>query len=180
MQHSSALTISSKEKTRVVEFLVVLFGAIFWANACVAQAPTPAGESNRTVSPYLYLVNPAGSKVLLSTQFRRNDPKYDDRAFHRFLDVIAGLEKRGFHQDPKAAIDSWDKPEPVARGYVYLEDVQAGGRTKSGLITGSRVWCTDNGASEHEIRRSDSPKHVDALLHSFDQYLARSEKRTRG
>lgn len=124
-------------------------------------------------------MNSAGSKVLLSTQFRRNDPTYDDRAFHRFMGVIAGLEKRGFHPDSKAAIDSWDKPEPVTRCYIYLEDAQAGMKTKSGLITGSRVWCTDNGASEHDIRRSDSPKHVDAVLRSFDLYLARAEKRSR-
>jgi hypothetical protein len=123
------------------------------------------------------LVDSTGNKVLLSTQFWRNDAKYDDRAFHRFLDVMAALEKRGFHKDDKAVIDNWDKPEPFARCYIYMEDLQAAKKTKGALVSGSRVWCADNGASERDLRPSDSPKHVDEVLKYFDEYLARAKTR---
>lgn len=146
----------------------------------VAAQPTNAGEQQqRTVSPYLYLMNSNGDKILLSTQFWRNDPKYDDRAFHRFLDVMSALEKRGFHKNEKAVIENWDKPEPVVRCYIYLEDLQAGKKAKGALVSGSRLWCTDNGASEHEIRPSDNPAHVDQVLKYFDEYFARAKTKLR-
>ena len=107
------------------KWLVGLVIALFLSGVASAQPTTAAGQQERTVGPYLYLVNSSGDKVLLSTQFWRNDPKYDDRAFHRFLDVMAALEKRGFHKDEKAVIENWDKPEPVVRCYIYLEDLQA-------------------------------------------------------
>jgi hypothetical protein len=125
----------------------------------------------------LYLVNSSGDKILLSTQFWRNDPKYDDRAFHRFLDVMAALEKRGFHKDDKAVIQDWDKPEPVVRCYIYLEDLQAARKTKGAVTGDTRLWCSDNGASEHEIRPSDTPKHVDEVMKYFDEYFARANAR---
>ena len=142
-----------------------------------AQPRNAPEQSTRAVSPYLYLMDSEGNKVLVSTQFWRNDQKYDDRTLHRFLDVMTGLEKRGFRKDDKAVIDDWDKPEPIARCYIYMEDLQAGKKTKSTMVTGSRVWCTDNGASEHEISPSDNPKHVDQVLRYFDIYLARAKKR---
>ncbi|MGH8851429.1 MAG: hypothetical protein ACREYD_10575 [Casimicrobiaceae bacterium] len=142
----------------------------------VPAQPTNAPEQQqRTVNPYLYLMDSSGNKILLSTQFWRNDPKYDDRAFHRFLDVMAALEKRGFHKNEKAVIADWDKPEPFARCYIYLEDLQAARKTKGGLVSGSRLWCSDNGASEHEVRQSDTPKHVDDVMKSFDEYFARAK-----
>ena len=157
--------------------LVALAGAIMLSAGVWAQPADTAGQQERTVSPYLYLVDSTGNKVLLSTQFWRNDAKYDDRAFHRFLDVMAALEKRGFHKDDKAVIDNWDKPEPFARCYIYMEDLQAAKKTKGTLVSGSRVWCADNGASERDLRPSDSPKHVDEVLKYFDEYLARAKTR---
>lgn len=147
-------------------------------SAGVSAQPTNAAEQQeRTVSPYLYLVDSDGNKVLLSTQFWRNDPKYDDRAFHRFLDVMAALEKRGFHKNEKVVIENWDKPEPVARCYIYLEDLQAAKKVKGPIVSGSRLWCADNGASEHEVRPSDTPKHVEDVMKYFDEYLARAKAR---
>ena len=96
-------------------------------------------QVSRSVSSYLYLRDAEGNRVLLSTQFWRNDPKYDDRALHRFFDVLTGLEKRGFHKDEKAVIDNWEKPEAIARCYIYMEDLQAGSRAKGGIVTGSRL-----------------------------------------
>ncbi len=151
-----------------------------FAGVAGAQPASTADTSTRTVSPYLYLSDSQNNKILLSTQFLRKDPKYDDRAFHRFLDVLSGLEKRGFHRDDKAVIDDWDKPENDIRCYIYLEDLQAGRTTKSGTVTGSRVWCSGNGASEHEIRGSDNAKHVDQVLQSFDLYFGRAKSHPRG
>ena len=160
-------------------FLTALAIAIILSNTS-AQPTNPSDQATRAASSYLYLMDSEGNKVLLSTQFWRNDPKYDERALHRFLDVMTALEKLGFHKDEKAVIDNWDKPERIARCYIYMEDLQAGKKTKSGIVTGSRIWCTDNGASEHEISSSDSPKHVDEVLRYFDTYLARAKKRLRG
>jgi hypothetical protein len=114
--------------------------------------------------------------VLLATQFWRNDPRYDDRAFHRFLDVMTGLEKRGFRKSDQATIENWDKPAPFARCYIYMEDLQAGRGVKGAVVSGSRVWCADNGASEMDINSSDSPKQVDQVLQHFDAYLDRAKK----
>src|SRR5689334_16633403 len=113
----------------------------------VGAQPLSSQPADRSIPAYVYLMNTAGDKVVVSTQFWRNDPKYDDRAFHRFLDVVAALEKRGFRKNDNAGIDSWDKPEPYVRCYIYLEDRQAGRTTKAGMTSGTRLWCTDNGAS---------------------------------
>jgi hypothetical protein len=139
-----------------------------------AQPTNVAEQQERAVSSYLYLANSDGDKVLLSTQFWRNDPKYDDRAFHRFLDVMAALEQRGFHKNDKIVID-WDKPEPLVRCYIYLEDMQAARKAKGTVVSDSRLWCADNGASEHEVRPSDTPKHVDDVMKYFDEYFARAK-----
>jgi hypothetical protein len=156
----------------------------FFAAVVFMLAATPAGaqpsnnpdQAARTVSAYVYLMDGSRNKVLISTQFWRNDPKYDDRAFHRFLDVMTALEKRGFHKDDKATIDSWDKPEPFVRCYIYLEDVQAGRKTKRGMTAGTRLWCSDNGASELELNQPDSPKYVETVMHHFDTYFERAKK----
>jgi len=151
----------------------VLAVAAIAAATAHAQPSDQADQQKRALSSYVYLMDQAGNKVLVSTKFWRNDPKYDDRAFHRFLDVLAALEKRGFRQDEKAAIDSWSGSKPFARCFVYLEDLQAGGRaSKNAPITsGSRVWCSESGISEQEIRASDGAKHVDQVLQKFDTFL---------
>ncbi|HZP86734.1 MAG TPA: hypothetical protein VFB54_07920 [Burkholderiales bacterium] len=154
--------------------LAIAIAAI--ASTAAAQPSDDANAPDRSIPAYIYLMNDRGDKVLVSTQFWRNDPKYDDRAFHRFLDVVASLEKRGFRKDPKATIESWDKPEPYVRCYVYLEDRQAGRRTRKGVTTGTRLWCSENGASELELDRSDAPRHVDNVLKRFDQYFDRASK----
>jgi hypothetical protein len=155
----------------------LLFGlaiAVILAGGAAAQPANTAEQEERTVGPYLYLTDSSGNKVLLSTQFWRNDPKYDDRAFHRFLDVMAALEKRGFRKNDKAVID-WDKPEPVVRCYIYLEDLQTARKAKGAIVSDSRLWCADNGASEHEVKPSDTPKHVDEVMKYFDEYFARAK-----
>lgn len=137
----------------------------------------PAGTSDiaqRTISPYLYLMDADGNKVLLASNFWRHDARYDERALTRMSDVMAGLEKRGFHKDEKATIDSWDKPEADVRCYIYMEDLQSGRRSKGKPVTGTRVWCSDNGASEHEVAKSDDPKHVAQVLRYFDLYFKRA------
>jgi len=142
----------------------------------VAAQPTSSpDQAARAVTPYVYMMDSAGDKVLLQTSFWRNDPKYDERAFHRFLDVMSDLEKRGFQKSDKAVIDTWDKPQPFAKCYIYLEDLQAGKRTKSSVTSGSRIWCSDNGASEKEINGSDTPKHIEQVMKEFDTYLGRAK-----
>jgi hypothetical protein len=122
------------------------------------------------------MIDSEGNKVLLATNFWRNDAKYDERALGRFGDVMSGLEKRGFRKSADATIDSWDRPEPVVRCYIYMEDLQSAGSGRGGkLVTGSRVWCSDNGASERDIRGSDNPKHVAEVLKYFDVYFKRAK-----
>jgi hypothetical protein len=120
------------------------------------------------------MMDNANNRVLVSTNFWRNDAKYDDRAFHRFLDVLATLEKKGFRMDPKATIDSWDKPTPYARCYIYLEDLQVAQKTKTGMATGSRVWCSGAGISEAELRQSDAQGHIGQVVQRFDLMLGKA------
>src|SRR6476659_9787119 len=158
--------------------LLGLAAAVILVQSASAQPTNSPEQQERAVGPYLYLTDSSGNKVLLSTQFWRNDPKYDDRAFHRFLDVMAALEKRGFHKNDKAVID-WDKPEPVVRCYIYLEDLQTARKVKGAVVSDTRLWCADNGASEHEVRPSDTPKHVDEVMKYFDEYFARANGKVR-
>ena len=141
-----------------------------------AQPTGAPDQAVRAVNAYVYMMDGQSNKVLVSTQFWRNDPKYDDRAFHRFLDAIAAVEKRGFRKDDKAVIDNWEKKVPFARCYVYLEDLQAGRKTKGGVTTGTRVWCAESGVSEVEVDKSDAPKHVEQVLQRFDTFLDRAKK----
>ncbi len=156
----------------------LLLATCFTMSAVSAQ-PAAKPDPARTIVTYVYLMDGASNKVLVNTQFWRNDPHYDDRAFHRFMDVLAALEKRGFHRDDKATIESWDKPEPYVRCYIYLEDRQAGRTTKAVTTSGTRLWCTDNGASEMELNQSDNPKHVEQVLRNFDTYFERAKKNVR-
>lgn len=161
---------------KMLRSLSVVALAVGLSGAAGAQPINSPEQAARTVSPYLYLMDSQGNRVLLSTQFWRNDVKYDDRAFHRFLDVVSGLEKRGFHRDDKAVIDDWDKAEPFARCYIYMEDLQAGSSKKGTITTGSRTWCSDNGISEHAIRPSDTPEHAQQVLRFFVEYFDRAKK----
>jgi hypothetical protein len=140
-----------------------------------AQPVNSPEQMNRAVGSYVYVMDKAGHKVLVSTKFWRNDPKYDDRAFHRFMDVLAALEKRGFRLDEKAVIQNWDGQRPFARCFIYLEDLQAGTTTKTAIASGTRVWCSEAGASELEVKTSDGPKHVDQVLQRFDSILDRAK-----
>lgn len=144
--------------------------------AALAQPTSDPDQVNRAVNPYVYLMDGGGHKVLVSTQFWRNDAKYDERAFHRFLDALAQLDKRGFKKSEKAVIDSWDKPQPFARCYIYLEDLQAGRATKTSVTAGARVWCSSAGISEIEIRTSDTPKHTAEVMQKFDLMLDKAKK----
>ncbi|MGH6741645.1 MAG: hypothetical protein ACREDY_21930 [Bradyrhizobium sp.] len=177
MPRVATVTGKRRASVRVFRLLLGLAAGLILCEGVPAQPTDAADQQQKTVSPYLYLMDSDGNKVLLSTQFWRNDPKYDDRAFHRFLDLMTALEKRGFHKNEKAVIEDWDRPEPFVRCYVYLEDLRAGGKTKGGVVSGSRVWCSDNGASEHDIRPSDTPKHIGQVLKYFDEYLARAKAR---
>lgn len=161
----------------MVRFAVLAPLAFAFATAATHAQPSNSPEqAQRAINPYVYLADKAGNKVLVSTQFWRNDLKYDDRSFHRFLEVLAQLEKRGFHKSDKATIESWDKPQPFSRCFVYLEDLQSGRSTKSAVTTGTRVWCTETGISEIEIRNSDSAKHVAEIMQRFDMMLDKSKK----
>lgn len=146
------------------------------ASPLLAQPLGGPDEANRVVNVYVYVMDAGGHKALVSTQFWRNDPKYDDRAFHRFLETLAGLEKRGFKKDEKATIQKWDGTAAFARCFIYLEDLQAGRKTKTSTTSGARVWCSDSGISELEINPSDTPKHVEQVLQRFDSFLARAKQ----
>jgi hypothetical protein len=148
--------------------------AALCAGPVLAQPTGAPDQQARVVNTYVYLMDGGNNRVLVSTNFWRNDPKYDDRAFHRFMEVLAALEKKGFRMDPKAVIDSWDKPAPYARCYVYLEDLQVAQKGKAGAATGSRVWCSGAGISEAEVRGSDGQGHLAQVLQRFDLMLSKA------
>jgi hypothetical protein len=145
------------------------------AGTATAQPVNQPDQMARSIGQYVYVMDKSGHKVLVSTKFWRNDPKYDDRAFHRFMDVLAALEKRGFRLDDKAVIQNWDGQRPYARCFIYLEDLQAGTTTKTSIASGTRVWCSEAGASELEVKASDGAKHVDQVLQRFDSILERAK-----
>jgi hypothetical protein len=152
----------------------VALSAALCAAPALAQPAGTADQQARLVNTYVYLMDGGNNRVLVSTNFWRNDPKYDDRAFHRFMEVLAALEKKGFRMDPKAVIDSWDKPAPFARCYVYLEDLQVAQKGKGSIASGSRVWCSGAGISEAELRGSDGQGHVTQVLQRFDLMLGKA------
>ena len=156
--------------------VIVPLAFAFCTGLAGAQPSKDPEQADRAVNAYAYMMNTAGHKVLVSTNFWRNDFKYDDRAFQRFLEVLAALEKKGFKKSEKATIDSWDKPQPFARCYVYLEDLQAGQATKTSVTAGARVWCSSAGISEIEIRTSDTPKHAAEVMAKFDTMFDKARK----
>jgi len=153
---------------------LALSGALS-AGAAFAQPASSPDQAARAVNTYVYMIDDAKNRVLVSTSIWRNDAKYDDRSLHRFLEILAALEKKGFRLDPKAVIDSWDKPSPPARCYVYLEDLQVAQKTKAGVASGSRVWCSGSGISEAEVRQSDAQGHVAQVLQRFDLMLGKAK-----
>ena len=154
--------------------LALLVPLALAAATALAQPTMDPKEADREVNPYVYLMDRKGNKVLVSTHFWRNDPKYDERAFHRFMDALAQLEKRGFAKSEKATIETWDKPQPFARCYIYLEDMQNARGAKP--ASGTRVWCTEAGISEIDVRNSDNPKHVAEVMQKFDMMIDKSKK----
>ncbi|HEX4882569.1 MAG TPA: hypothetical protein VFX05_00440, partial [Casimicrobiaceae bacterium] len=81
---------------------------------------------------------------------------------------------RGFAKSEKATIQGWDKPQPFARCYIYLEDMQNARGPKP--QSGARVWCTETGISEIDVRNSDGPKHLAEVMQKFDMMLDKSKK----
>ena len=150
------------------------FAAALCATPALAQPAGTPDQQARAVNVYVYLMDGGNNRVLVSTNFWRNDGTYDDRALHRFMEVLAALEKKGFRMDPKAVIDSWDKPAPYARCYVYLEDMQVAQRGKGSVASGSRVWCSGAGISEAELRSSEGQGHVGQVLQRFDLMLSKA------
>ena len=144
------------------------------AGAALAQPSPDPAQAARAVDPFVYMMDAKGNKVLVATKFWRNDVKYDERAFHRFLETLAAFDKRGFARSDKAAIESWDKPVPFARCYVYLEDMQNARGAKPAAAT--RVWCSGSGISEIDVRNADSPKHVAEVMQKFDMMLDKAVK----
>jgi hypothetical protein len=159
-----------------IRSVLIAFAFGLGASSVHGQPADSPEQAKRTVATYAFLMDASGNRVLVSTAFWRNDAKYDDRAFHRFLDVMSGVEKRGFRQDEKAQISNWDAPAPYARCYIYLEDLQSGQRTKAGVTSGARVWCSSSGISEQDVKHSDAPKHVDQVLQRFDSMLSLARK----
>lgn len=146
-----------------------------FCSVAVAQPMSTPDQNARALSAYVYMMDGGNNRVLVTTQFWRNDVKYDERVFHRYLDVVSALEKRGFRKDERATIESWEKPEPYARCYIYLEDLQAGRKAKNAWTSGTRLWCTNNGISELELNGSDNAKHLDQAMAQFDQFLSRAK-----
>ena len=137
----------------------------------VAQPSQNADQASRSISPYVYMSDAAGDKVLVSTQFWRNDQEYDVRALRRLYSVMSALEKRGFKKNDQASID-WNKKESVVRCAIYLESLAAGTRGK----TGARVWCEDSGLGEFTVSPSEDPKHVDIVMQRFDTHFAGAKR----
>jgi hypothetical protein len=160
---------------RISAVLALALSGALCATTALAQPAGTTAEASRAVNTYVYMIDDAKNRVLVSTNFWRNDTKYDDRTLHRFLDILAALEKKGFRMDPKAVIDSWDKPAPYARCYVYLEDMQVAQKGKGGVTSGSRVWCSGAGISEAEVRQSDGQGHVGQVLQRFDLMLGKAK-----
>ena len=62
-------------------------------------------------------------------------------------------------------VNSAEQQERAVGPYLYL------------TVSDTRLWCADNGASDHEVRPSDTPKHVDQVMKYFDEYFARAKAR---
>jgi hypothetical protein len=138
--------------------------------ATTASTPAPAADRNAPL--YFYLVDAAGNRVLLQTQFSLNNLDADTRVLRRFYGVLGGLEQKGFRKNDKITIADWDKKEKFAKCYIYLEDQESG----KGKGTGARVWCSESGISEAAVAPSEDAKHVDRVLERFGFFLAKSRE----
>ena len=137
-----------------------------------AQYKDTPEQQARKLNPYVYMRDGAGDKVVLESQFWRNDPAYDQKALSRLSEVMSGLEKRGYKGDVSAA-NGWDKPEKVVRCRINMEVVNKRWRGKTGTI----VNCENTGISEAEVAGSEDPKHVKEVLDAFDkQFKLAKEK----
>ena len=136
-------------------------------------APAAAAAADRNAPLYFYLVDGAGNRVLLQTQFALNNLDADTRVLRRFYGVLGGLEQKGFRKNDKITIADWDKKEKFAKCYIYLEDEESGGKGKG---TGARVWCSESGISEAAVAPSEDAKHVDRVLERFGFFLAKSRE----
>ena len=137
-----------------------------------AQPDENAEKAKGSINPYVYMRDGAGNKLYIETQFWRNDPAYDARVLKRLSDVMTGLEKIGFKQNDDAAT-GWDKRENVVRCRINMESTAKRWRGKSGTIVG----CEGTGISDAEIRPSEDPKHVAAVLDAFGkQFKIAKEK----
>ena len=139
-----------------------------------AQPAENAEGAKGSINPYVYMRDGAGNKLYIETQFWRNDPGYDARTLKRLSDVMSGLEKLGFKENPAAAT-GWDKPENnIIRCRINMESTAKRWRGKSGTI----VACEGTGISDAEIRPSEDPKHVQQVLEAFNkQFQLVKEKR---
>ena len=135
------------------------------ADAC---SGTRVASADRSAPLYFYLVDGAGNRVLLQTQFALDNLDADTRVLRRFYGVLAGLEQKGFRKNDKVTIADWDKKEKYAKCYIYLEDAESG----KGKGTGARVWCSESGISEVAVAPSEDAKHVDRV-HRALQFLPR-------
>jgi hypothetical protein len=130
-----------------------------------AQPAENAENAKGSINPYVYMRDGAGNKLFIETQFWRNDPNYDVRTLKRLSDVMAGLEKLGFKENPDAA-QGWGKPENnIVRCRINMESTAKRWRGKSGTI----VACEGTGISDAEVRPSEDPKHVALVLDAFNK-----------
>jgi hypothetical protein len=146
------------------------------APAPAAAAPAPAVDADRNAPLYFYLVDGAGNRVLLQTQFALNNLEADTRVLRRFYGVLNGLNQKGFRKSDKVTIADWDKKEKFSKCYIYLEDEESG----KGKGTGARVWCSESGISEAAVAPSEDAKHVDRVLERFNFFLAKSRDAHKG
>ena len=146
------------------------------AGIASAQPAENAEGAKGSINPYVYMRDAAGNKLYIETQFWRNSPDYDARALKRLSDVMSGLEKLGFKENPAAAT-GWDKAENnIVRCRINMESTAKRWRGKSGTI----VACENTGISDAEVRPSEDPKHVAQVLEAFNkQFQLAKEKRTR-
>ena len=133
-------------------------------------AAQPAAE--KPVPVYFYMVDGAGHRVLVQTQFSLENADADARVLRRLSGVVSGLEQRGFRRNASISIGDWDKKEKFAKCYVYLEDAESG----RGNATGARVWCSESGISEVAVSPSEDAKHADKVLDRFGFFLAKSRE----
>jgi hypothetical protein len=157
---------------------VTLVGSILLAltiGTASAQPAENAEGAKGQINPYVYMRDGAGNKLYIETQFWRNDAAYDARALKRLSDVMTGLEKLGFKENPDAA-NGWDKPEKVVRCRINMEATTKRWRGKSGTIVG----CEGTGISDAEVRPSEDPKHVTQVLDAFGKQFKLAKEKLGG